>query len=227
MKTWQTLLTTVVVGIGISTNAEARRSKREGLNFGTSVRVVSDSDSNFAGDESRKDRHVEGNTQAVNPHVGYVFGDYLNLGLAMTFENSELKETEKNVDTGVTSSRTKDTSLKGGSIFARFLFAKVMFFEAGFGLYDRRTSVNNEDTSGTSSGSFNGTREVYQERGVGPGYHAGAGIEIPVTNGFYFTSAYMTRIFQLRDYEGKDDLGSKRARIQRREISFGLSHYVE
>jgi hypothetical protein len=209
-----------------STAAYAKRDKRDGLNFGLNLRMVSDDDKSLAGDETNKNSHTETNATSVSPYIGLVFLDYFNMGLSGMFEQSSSHERTTSQKDDSKIDRTSESTLKGLSIFARFLFGKFMYFEGGFGVYDRRMNVQNQYTTEDGDGIFTGKREEYSVHGLGPGYHLGAGIEIAVINGFYFTSSYMHRGFTLRD-RSSDSLGKKRAKVEQRELAFGIAHYVD
>jgi hypothetical protein len=105
------------------------------------------------------------------------------------------------------------------------MFTNVFFFEAGMGLVQETRSVESENRTLQDGGSFEGKSTSYSIKGTGPGYHASIGLELPITNGFYFTSAYQTRMVTLWDYKGGGDLGGKRSLIQKREVLFGIAFY--
>lgn len=220
------IILSIAVLASLASPAYARRGERNGFTFGLSMRALDNRDSSLAGDDAYSSKDKQSSVDAVNPHMGWAFSDTFNIGLMGTFESSSLEERDVSADGGQEVRRTQESTLKGGGLYLRFLFAKYMYFEGGFGIYDRRISVDNQYVIPGDGDSFVGRRETYSIRGVGPGYQLGFGIEVPVTNGFYFTSAYIARILQLRDYNGDGDVGGKRARIQQREVAFGLSHYV-
>ncbi len=207
--------------------ALAKKHKREGFNFGASLRMLDVNDDSLTGDDTYDKSRVRAKSQAVSPHIGYVFAETLNVGLNLNFEESVTDERDVSADLNKEIERHKETSTKSASLFMRFLFAKVMYFEWGFGLYDSRTNSENEYTLAQDDGTFSLTRESYSTRGVGPGYHVGMGLEIPAANGFFFTVAHVTRNYHLRDFNGTGDLGAKRRQIRKQEFSFGISHYVD
>lgn len=215
----------VVVGTFAATNAEARsRSSRSGFNFGTTVRVLDSSDSTRAGEGSDKNTKTTSESMAVNPYLGYAFGSF-NLGLVYSGEQRHMLQTEESEDGLSTTERKTDVEGRGGSLFMRFMFGEVFFFEGGAGLYQEKLTVHTETKHDQGAGVFSGEEDSYQVKGTGPGYHVGAGLELQMGGGFYFTSQYQTRIVQLRDYDGGSDLGKKRSSTQKREVLFGIAYY--
>lgn len=209
-----------------SPEAYAKRSKRVGFNFGTSMRLIESDDRTNAGIGSDRNTHKVQSSQLIVPYLGYSFGN-LNLGLTMSSEQNSSTTLEKNDDNTAETARKMDLSSKSASLFVRFLFGDVFFFEAGAGLVNQKVNVSEENKSISANGAFEGDKDQYEVKGVGPGYHAGIGLEFHMTNGFYFTSAYHTRIIQLRDFDGKSNLGAKRSFEQKREVLFGLAHYTK
>jgi hypothetical protein len=53
----------------------------------------------------------------------------------------------------------------------------------------------------------------------------GGGIELNITGGFYFTTAYEVRIVQLRDDVTGTSIGQPHATSQKNEVLFGLAYY--
>jgi hypothetical protein len=223
----QRLSTTIVVGaalLGLSSAAHARRmSNRDGFNFGTNVRLM-DSD-NHAGPTSTSDTTTRtiNNTQSFTPYMGYAFGDF-NLGLVCNLESYEEQLEETKASTNERINRESKVGTKSASLFARFNFGKVMFMEGGFGAYSQTIDTHTEYRLVSETGTFTGRSEDQTSSGVGPGYHVGGGIELPIDNGFFFTAAYMVRSFSLRD-QSSSELGTKIGSQQKRELSFGISYY--
>ncbi len=207
-----------------SSEAFARKSQREGFNFGTTVRLINNNDRSIAGEGSDKNTKVESNSQQVNPYIGYAF-DSLNLGLMYTSETGASESTEEDEDGSTTVHRQVDHMGRGASLFARFNFGSVFFYEGGAGMYEDRMAVKTETKHAQGNGQFVGEEDSYEVKGVGPGYHVGGGLELAMGNGFYFTSAYQVRMVQLRDYKGGSDLGQKRSQTQKREALFGIAYY--
>jgi len=225
MKSSHYLITSLLF-LGFAPNALAKKDQREGLNFGLGLHFSNGDDKSLAGDETTKDSHKKSAVQSVSPYLGYVFFDTINLGINGLFEQASAEETQTTKADNRKNKRTSDSTLKSGGLFLRFLFAKFMYFEGGMGIYDRRLHVQNEYTSDGGDGIFTGQREEYTVHGIGPGYHLGAGIEVAVINGFYFTTNYLVRSFTLRD-KSSGSIGKKRARVEQRELTFGLAHYVD
>jgi hypothetical protein len=220
------LILGILVGAFTAPEAHARRSDREGFNFGVGIRAVGQSDDQKGLDGSANSRS-KSQSQAVHPRVGFAFAEHFNVGLSGYFETLDNEQSFVSQDGNQQIDRQSSTTIKGGSLFGRFMFAKFMHFEAGFGLYDRRTMVKDTYTNKNSDGGFEGTEDAKSTRGVGPGYHVGLGLEVPITNGFFFSSDFVLRAAQIRDYKEGGDIGKKRSRIEGREVVFGISHYID
>jgi len=219
------LLVLVVAG-GLTWGPGAQAGgTREGFNFGTSVRILNGDDRTYANESNDKNTQSKSDSQAVNPFLGYSFGVF-NLGVLATIESRSAESIETSSSTQQEIRRKSNASLKGASVFGRFLFGEVMFMEVGAGLYSENVRVDNTHTSAKGDGIFNGERETYEIQGSGPGYHMGGGIELPMGGDFYFTSAYLVRLVQLREISG-GVLGKKKAYEQKRELNFGISHYID
>jgi hypothetical protein len=221
------VMSLAVCGALVATPAQARRGQREGFNFGTTVRILDNDERTIAGLGSDKNTKLESSSQAVNPYIGYAF-EYLNIGLMASVESKASRLEEKSDDGTKTTTRTTDVDGHGASLFARFLFGNVFFFEGGVGLYKEKQKVSIETkTQQGDGGEFAGDLDEYEINGIGPGYNVGGGLELPMGAGFYFTSAYQVRIVQLRDHDHGSELGRKRSQEQKREVLFGISHYVK
>ena len=209
-----------IAGLTINSGtAFAKRDRREGFNFGSSVRIVTNNDRTYGDQTSGVDGTTKSSSQSYNPFVAYSNG-LLNLGLTAHVESADTATTEQQKATGQIVDRKSSTDVKGTSVFGRFLF-----FELGLGIYKQKVTVNNQYTNMSGSGSFSGNSDSYTLDSAGPGYHMGAGLELPIADGFYFTTSYLVRIFQLRDISD-GSLGAKRAYEQKRELTFGLEHYL-
>ena len=217
----QALVAAVVVVAAFSSPALAKsRNARNGINFGSTVRVM-DTDERTA---SRNGK-ASSSSLAVNPFVGYAWDDF-DLGVALASESKETETREDSADGQSTTHRMQKLTSKGASLFIRYLFGNVFFFEAAGGVYQERTEFSSETTHPESASTFSGQKDQYAVDGVGPGYHVGAGLELPMGGGFFFTSAYQLRMVQLRDRSGGEDLGKKRSQEQKREVLFGLEYYA-
>ena len=211
--------------IGISSMAQvahARRSDREGLNFGSSVRIMDSDDRGETSDSSQTQKRTKSSGQAFSPYVGYAFGP-MNLGLMLNIENKYEEFTETTASNSQVLNREATTNSKAISLFTRFNFGKIMFFEAGAGVYNQSKTVHTE-TRAVNGGSFSGTSDDYKLNGMGPGYHIGGGLELPADNGFYFTGSYMVHNYQLRDTTNSG-YGSVIGSQQKRELAFGIAYY--
>lgn len=218
------LWASVVLGpILHASEAFARRSDREGLNFGTTFRLMDADDRSNGSTESTRETRTQSVGQAFSPYLGYSFGE-INLGLVANVENRSETVDERNTSTNQQITRKSETATKALSLFGRFNFGKVMFMEAGFGVYNQTTDVHTEYKLASSDGSFSGKSEDYKLEGMGPGYHVGGGLELAINNGFYFTGSYMVRSFSLRD-RSKSEFGEKIGTQQKRELSFGIAYY--
>jgi hypothetical protein len=206
----------------IATGAEARRADREGLNFGSSIRILDNDDRGESNSLNKNSTRTKSSGQAFSPYVGYAFGP-LNLGLMLNVETKAEEFTESNASNGQQLNRQATTSSKAVSLFTRFNFGKIMYLGAGAGLYSQNTDVRSEVRSSTGE-TFTGSTNTYKLRGIGPGYHAGIGIELPAVNGFFFTGAYVVHNYTLRD-TANSGYGSVIGTQQKRELSFGIAYY--
>ena len=218
----------IILVLLLATPAYGRRGNREGFNFGTSVRVMGGDDrTNSEASNDPNSSHIVSKSQSVSPFVGYAFREFLNLGIGFHFEQSKSQITDRNSDGTQETLRVQDTSLSGAGLFTRFLFANVMFFEGGLGLYEQRSSTEIEQRN-LSAGSINGQRSESEQRGIGPGYHVGGGLELPVVSNFYFTATYLLRSYQQREYNASaQSVGGKRGVQDRQELTFGIMHYYQ
>jgi len=215
----------IMAAIGSSSIAEAKRNPRDGVNFGIGLRLFDAANqTNGQGDENDSQKNSE--TTAIHPYLGIVLGDHFNLGISGMFEEQSSKDSFTSKDGDQEIERTSNATMKAGNIFLRFMFAKYMYFEAGIGLYDQRIKITDEYRDLDASGNFTGERAQNDSHGAGPGYHLGGGVEIHITNGFFVTANYLYRAIQLRDYDSDSEIGRKRSRIEKRELTFGLAHYV-
>jgi hypothetical protein len=219
---WILALSGLTVSAIFPTVAYARRNDREGLNFGSSFRVLDSDDRGEQSVVSDKNTRTKSSGQAFSPYLGYGFGA-INLGLMLNIENKYEEFSEGNPESNQRLSRNASTAGKSVSLFSRFNFGKVMFFEAGMGLYSQTKDVHTETRSVTGD-SFAGTTSDHKSSGMGPGYHLGGGLEIPVDNGFYFSASYIIHSYQLHDTT-RSSYGAVIGSQQKRELSFGISYY--
>lgn len=225
----QYLLFTIIILL-MASPAYGRKGSREGFNFGTSLRLMGADGNTYgqeAGENSTRDSKINSTSQSISPFVGYAFREFLNLGAMFYFEQGKASSVDRTLDGSAETIREQDSSINGAGIFARFLFANVMFFEGGLGVYQQTLSTTTENRNLNGS-TINGTRGDNQVRGIGPGYHVGGGLELPVVNSFYFTATYLIRSFQQRDYNASSQaIGRKQANQEKRELTFGLMHYYQ
>lgn len=216
-----------IMGLSVSTGAWAKKSKREGFNFGASFGSVDQRDKGLRADVGEDNSRTSTESSTVSPYIGYVAADFLNLGLNLSFENSKVDETIKGSVENEYIQREKNSALKSAGLFSRFLFAQIMYFELGVGVYDRKVDLVTSNVTEQGDGMFEGQRQTYKTHGVGPGYQMGYGLELPIAYGFHFTTAYNVRIYQLRSYDSEGEVGRKTGRQNKREVVFGLSYYYE
>jgi hypothetical protein len=222
MKTVNRIILVLLTATSLSQVAYARRADREGLNFGSSVRIMDSDDRGQKSTLNDKNTRTKSSGQAFSPYVGYAF-ESLNLGLMLNVENKYEEFSEKSSSTNQELSRDATTSSKAISAFGRFNFGKIMFFQAGVGVYSQVTNIHTE-LRNVSGVAFDGTSSDYKLEGMGPGYHAGVGLELPAANGFFFTGSYMVHNYQLRD-TANSGYGSLIGSQQKRELAFGISYY--
>jgi hypothetical protein len=225
MKTLCYAIAALLVGTTLSTNAYAKRSRRDGFNFGVNLRVLDTDRPTLAKDDDGTTRRATSEERSVKPHFGYSFDGVFHLGLKMIFEEEQGVENLVLVpnESRVESMRT--STLGGGGPVARLLFGNVMFLEVGAGYYERMTKLDVEVTTDDGDGNFSGKREQHKTRAAGLGYHAGAGVEIPISDGFFFSSDYTAYFYKLRAYKNNTDLNRGQEDEKTQEVSFGLSYY--
>lgn len=219
------VLSTLIMNFMLLPNsALARsRSKRMGFTFGTLLRSIEANDQTNPGTESDRTTQNDLNSSLVSPYVGYSFESF-GFGLSYAVE-SRLQKSKETTAQGDTILRSIGQVNQGVSLYGRYLFAEIFFFEGGVGLVQDTRTVESENRTQQDGGSFEGKSTSYSIKGTGPGYHASFGLELPITAGFYFTSAYQTRMVTLWDYKGGGDLGGKRSLVQKREVLFGIAYY--
>lgn len=222
MKTVNRIVLVLLTATSVSQAAYARRADREGLNFGSSVRIMDNDDRGQQSTLNDKNTRTKSAGQAFSPYVGYAF-ESINVGLMLNLENKHEEFSEKSSTTSQELSREATTSSKAVSLFGRFNFGKIMFFQAGVGVYNQVTNIHTELRNVTGM-EFEGTTSDYKLEGMGPGYHAGIGLELPAGNGFFFTGSYMVHNYQLRD-TAHSSYGSLIGSQQKRELAFGISYY--
>ncbi|MGE0172777.1 MAG: outer membrane beta-barrel protein [Oligoflexales bacterium] len=224
MKTLTYALIALIVG-AVSSSAYAKKSKREGFNFGVNLRLVDSDRPTLAKDDDGTARRSTSEVRSVKPYFGYAFDGVFHLGLKMIFEDEKSQENLVLVPNVSRVETQKTSSLNGGGAVARLLFGNVMFFEVGAGYYERLTKLDVEVTTDSDNGNFSGSREAHKTRAAGLGYHAGAGLEIPITAGFFFSSDYTAYFYKLKAYKNNTDINRGDEPEAAQELSFGLSYY--
>ena len=227
MKPALTIATILMMAL-IAEPALAKKSKRRGFNFGASIQARGSGLVTNSSVETGNKINEKVETSSMNPHIGYVVTENLNIGLAMTKESviSESKETSATGDSDFY--RKSEADLSGTSIFARFLFANYVYFEAGAGLYERSVKTTQTARTDIVRSSFVGSETVSNTKGIGTGYNYGIGLEFPIAkSGFFFTSSYNFRFYQLRDTGNDIEIGKKAGSSNSKELNFGLTHYLK
>lgn len=217
---------TILIGLSIalSTQALAKKSRREGFNFGSGVKILSSEDRTLPGSNSDRTIHTAKETEAFSPFVAFSTGTF-NLGIKADIDNTLISERETTALTADEVIRMRDITTSSGSLFVRFLFAEILFMEGGMGIYHEKQHINNTATMAGQNGSFLGAKDEYQIEGAGPGYHVGAGFEIATGGGFYFNGTYLTKIYRINEGDAIFGRGNQRAYQQKREVAFGLAYY--
>lgn len=221
---WRKQFLLLIIGLTVTANAHARRPQRSGFNFGTSIRLVDVGHKTTPGIGSDQNTQMTSDSQAITPYVGYAF-DSLNFGLAFVAENGREEVVERSENGFSTTTRQSSRRTTGGNVFLRFLFGEVFFFEAAGGIYQEQLNIAHERKEQQGDGDFSGESDAYEVRGLGPGYHFGAGLELPMGGNFFFTSAYQFRMVTLRDYGDGMSLGKRRSMSEKREALFGVAYY--
>ena len=224
-KTLYIVIAVVVWSIS-STIALARYEDRSGINFGTTIKILSNIDSNKASDENISNSKVNEKSTAVHPYVGYAFGEFFNVGLAFSYENYSSEKTYLNKINAQNISLITQTQTRSLSLYSRFMFADYFYFESGLGIYQQKLSILNEYTSNNGGGVFSGEKEEYSSTGIGLGWHFGGGIEIPITNGFYVNTNYIVRAIEIRDFKNNSEIGPHKGVSQSQELNFGIVYYL-
>jgi hypothetical protein len=222
------LATAAVITISLATDAQARkRSKKDGFHFGATI-VSANGESDLSPNESsNKDRKISSTVSGLAPHVGYSFGT-IGLGMRITNKTENTKHEEidaNNKDNHNILESTVETS--DLSFFTRVNFGRILFLEAGIGIYNQKTLINNRYIIETSSSTFVGEKEEYKLDGIGSGHHTAIGFEVPVGNGFYFTGDMTFKNFEVRAREGGPALGDKQSTHHDQDLNFGFSYFFQ
>jgi hypothetical protein len=219
---FKTLILAAVVMV--TSPAFAKKSRREGFNFGSGVKILSSDDRTLAGDTSDKNVHSIKSTEAFSPYVA-ISGGTFNIGLMGSVDKTVVSEIETSATSDDENIRNREIKTSSGSVFMRFLFGEILFLEGGMGIYQEKQHIKNTTTNANGNGNFLGAKEEYKIDGSGPGYHVGAGFEIATGAGFFFNGTYMTKIYRINEGEAIFGKGNQRAYDQKREVTFGLAYY--
>lgn len=219
------LLILLMMGVLLPQAAYGKRSKRKGFNFGSTLRLVNTDQPGLVAGQDGDNLRNHSSTRTIRPSLGYAIADVFNLGVEFTLSNEESERTVRGSTAGTSIFSNRMSDLNGAAFISRFLFGRVMYFQAGVGYYERNTRILTEYITESGSGSYSGTREHMKVRSGGAGYHLGAGIEIPIAYGFFFTTDYSARIYDLKAFKSVGNVGEVDGHEESREVSFGVSHY--
>ncbi len=209
---------------GLLSDALYARNDREGFNFGLSGSWSSSKGDDRGEASSLVEKSQDSRRHGVF-HFGYAFDEVINLGLNFAFISDQRSERLLGESSGEVIDRQTESDLRSYGLFFRFLFGRYFYFELGGGAYDYRNGTKTEFVSQVSGNQFNSVIDESQVRGVGPGYHAAAGIEIPLKYGFFVTGNY--RFLQYATtVSGNNSAATKRSG-QSDEIVFGIHHYTD
>ena len=211
--------------VGISLPAMAYSStSRTGINFGAAVRALNTNEQTLPGNGASGNTNVQTQGQEISAYVGYAFTS-LSLGLLYTNETASTHATTVSTDGTSTIDQVTATKASGEDLYLRYLFGKYFYFQGNVGLYQQTLNVSNEQRQNGSGDAFTGSLESHSYNGIGPSYGGGGGIEMPITSGFFFTTAYNVRIVQLHSDVTSTSIGNKSSTIQKSELLFGLAYY--
>lgn len=206
-------------------SALARSSKREGLNFGAGLRLA-ESQEGTEGTDSSFDLKRQTSSTMISPHIGFAFAEHFDLGLSVLVETSENVDSTTGTDNSSKLEKKTTTELNGTSLYYRFLFADVMFFEIAGGYYTAKSSITENIKGSETSGSYVGSENRYKLESQGFGYHFGAGIDVEVGNGFFIRGSYIGRKVLLKNLGSAGNIGKSTSTISRQEAQFGIVHFV-
>lgn len=215
----------IILAVFVSSEAFAKKSRRRGLNFGSGVSFSSISDNLLPTEINSSSRKTKQDSQYLQPYVAYSASGVLNFGLSLGLEDASYSEKESFTD-NTSIDRAIEKSTQSANLFGRFMFANILYFEAGFGAYKEETKITTTSTNVDAAGTFAGAVDSETIKGSGPGYHLGAGFEVPTGGGFYFTGSYISRFYQI--YNGDNALGrdgNKRSYQLNKRLTFGMSYY--
>lgn len=215
----------VFVVTSLSEVAYGRRAQRDGFNFGTSLYLDSGSEPSVLGGNSGSGQSLQREEQRYKPYVGYAFNQTLNLGVGFDIERQTSDNRISGINPGESLLISESKQLGGGHLFARLLFGKIFFMQAGVGYYERKVNKEAEVELVSGEGYFSGRREEWSVRAGGAGFHGTIGLEIPVTQGFYVASSYEARILRLNKISSSGDVANYSGDEQIKQFNFGIAYY--
>ena len=218
------VICSLLLAVVFATPAEARKSKRRGFNFGTSLRMVEIEQPSSVLNHDNENSRTSSEFHSIKPFMGYAFGNVISIGAAAVIE----EEIREGLIDGINETQKIERDVKsnfaGGSLFFKLLFGRVMFLETGVGYFQRNTNISTMHIEEYPDSSFTGTQEEKKITTAGPGYYLGGGVELPIAYGFFFTTNYRMNFYNLKPYKTEASL-VKTGDEKSKEISFGLAHY--
>lgn len=229
MKALITLLIAFSCMLIMTDTADARRrsGQKTGFTFGATVLSAEGTNQISPNESSNKNRTIERNLSGVAPYIGYSFGT-ITVGTRFSSKTETVKHNEVDADNNEQKSiLSTSTDSSDISLFSRLNFGEILYLEAGIGLYEQKTHIDNQNVVETSSNTFQGSKEEYKLNGVGTGHHTAIGFEVPVGSGFHFNGNVTFRNFEIRTNEGGPAFGDKQSTHKERDLNFGLSYYFK
>lgn len=219
------VLVIFLVSVGMTQVAFAKKSRRDGFNFGTSVYLNGGSEPGITEQDGGQGQTLHRSEQRFKPHVGYVFGRTFNLGLGLDLEQETRQSQVEGIEADERLSIDETKELNGGYIFGRLLFGQIFFIQAGFGYYQREISKEASVEVMSAEGYFSGRREEWSVKAGGPGLHSAIGLEIPITVGFYVASQYEVRRLVMKKITTSGNLSNYNGDELAKQYNFGISYY--
>jgi hypothetical protein len=218
------IIAAVLPMVLLSSPAFAKRAQRDGLNFGTTLSYSNVSQPSLIMHGEEATAKGQSLSKASHPYIGYTFGEFFTLGLQGAMIAEERMEKQQGAGNSLVTNE-RSSVLQGGGLFTRFLFGQVMYFEAGIGYFERRSSLVSKSVSYLSAGGFEGVEETIRARSSGIGYRIAVGLEIPVAYDFYATSSYASNKFDLKGV--KVTPGNEKGSFEesQQQIEFGIAYY--
>lgn len=220
-------LAVITILLSVTTSAEARKrsSKKDGFVFGASV-ISSEGVSNLSPNESSNSkRTITSNVSGIAPHLGYSFGT-MAIGLRATNKTEDVEHIENDaINTEKKSVYKTTTNTNDLSLYTRVNLGSVIYLEAGFGIYQQKTEINNEHIIEITKDTFTGVKEEYLLDGLGSGHHTAIGFEVPISSGFFFNGALNFKNYEIRKSGSGPAFGDKQSSHNQKDINFGVNFY--